>query len=1102
MHRKQLGTLFGGLAILALIGVYLFGGAARAAWPSRIPAGAAQLSGEPPYPWSERIVGVEFDWETHQELAAGSDNWAVTWSGDGNQYAAWGDGGGFGGSNSLGRVSLGVARLEGGWPDFRGVNVWGGYRSEHPAQFGGKSYGILAIGETLYMWVSPGSNTENYREARLARSMDGGATWERAPWAFTRDEGLVLPTFAQFGPGYADAWDGYVYVYFIRLVDSSRLGIQQPGRIDLARVPLERLWDRSAYEFFGGVDGSGTPRWTGDLRAREPVFQDAAGVGWTVSVTYNRGLGRFLLATEHTASFRGNLGLYEAPTPWGPWRTVGYYTNWGGYGSVFFWNFSNRWTSEDGRRFVLIFTGTGGNDSWNALQGVFQVAGDGPTPPTATPSPPPTSTPTPTPVVTGPSPGLGRVEDGLLSLYLFDEGQGTMVRDRGGSGLSLDLRIDLPDRVQWLEGALTVGGGVRLVSTANAQGLVQRVKAANELTVEAWIRPSSLQPDGPARILAISQDKYNQNFVLGQARDRFDVRFRTTETDSSGRPSLRSPQGDLQLQLMHVVYTRDSGGTARLYINGVERSRALVGGDLTAWNEAYSLILANEFGADRRWQGTYHLVALYARALSAGEVLQNYQAGPDPELSPDPPATPTPSPTRTPTAAPPPGSGQAQIRVQPERATVHVGETFRVDLVVVTGDQALDGAAAYLDFDPAVLQVVSVVPGDRLSTVLSNTYDNGRGHVDFVAGTLGTPVTGTFTLATVTFRAIAARAETPLRLGEAAPRATDLTWKGVSMLGQRQGSSLQVMPGASLRATVRLEGRPQPPHERWITPLFVRLTPLGAPGPGHAFTVQTDTSGKFRIADIPPGDYVLEVENHHTLARSSTVALVAGENEVDMGLLLEGDAVDDEVVDLLDFSLLAAGFGRCGLEGIDITPIDFDEDGCVTIQDFSLLAKNYGETAVPSAGAGTELIGWLPGRQEGERFTVQITVSGESGQQVDAVALHLQMDPDLVRVREVRLADSPLTTELTRSWDNASGAIDVAVGSLGGGASTPFSLATLELEAVRTFSRAPLALRGTAPRTGAAHSGILFPVQIEYDGAAQVRLRVSAHRLYLPHIRR
>jgi hypothetical protein len=31
----------------------------------------------------------------------------------------------------------------------------------------GKSYGVLAIGNTLYTFVSPGSGAANYREARL-----------------------------------------------------------------------------------------------------------------------------------------------------------------------------------------------------------------------------------------------------------------------------------------------------------------------------------------------------------------------------------------------------------------------------------------------------------------------------------------------------------------------------------------------------------------------------------------------------------------------------------------------------------------------------------------------------------------------------------------------------------------------------------------------------------------------------------------------------------------------------------------------------------------------------------------------------------------------
>ncbi len=78
------------------------------------------------YPPSPVIAGLSLDWSTHRRHALGSDNWQLTWADDDHQYGAWGDGGGFGGSNDEGRVGLGFARIEGDWQNYRGFNVWGG----------------------------------------------------------------------------------------------------------------------------------------------------------------------------------------------------------------------------------------------------------------------------------------------------------------------------------------------------------------------------------------------------------------------------------------------------------------------------------------------------------------------------------------------------------------------------------------------------------------------------------------------------------------------------------------------------------------------------------------------------------------------------------------------------------------------------------------------------------------------------------------------------------------------------------------------------------------------------------------------------------------
>lgn len=337
-----------------------------------------------PYPPSPVIKGIKFEWSSHMRLATGSDNWPVTWAGDGNQYVVWGDGGGFGGTNSIGRSSIGVARIENNWHDYKPVNVWGGYKGAHSHKVTGKSYGIICVDNVLYMWVGMfQTKTDQFNEVRIASSRDLGATWEFTDWALTRKEGVMMPTVCNYGKNYAGARDKYVYSYLIRFQSYEGpddypdkvawLNCQKPGLIDLARVPKDKILDREAYTFFSGMKG-GEPVWTKDITERKPVFENPAGVGWCISVSFNAGLRRYLLTTEHTETHRGNIGIFDAPEPWGPWTTVCYEQKWGeGHFplNTFFWNFSNKWTSEDGRNFSLIFTGRKENDSFNIIRGQF-----------------------------------------------------------------------------------------------------------------------------------------------------------------------------------------------------------------------------------------------------------------------------------------------------------------------------------------------------------------------------------------------------------------------------------------------------------------------------------------------------------------------------------------------------------------------------------------------------------------------------------------------------------------------------------------------------------------------------------------------------------
>jgi hypothetical protein len=339
------------------------------------------LLAAPPYPPSPVIERIEFDFATHRRLAPGSDNWPVTWADDGHLYAAWGDGGGFAGSNREGRVLLGIARIEGDARHYTGKNVWGGFQPENPAQFGGKSYGILSVGGVLYMWVATQPNP-HLESCRLASSRDRGATWKLADWSFRFEDALTIPTLLNFGRDYAGARDGYVYSYYIQPVwgpgratkTTHSFDVHKPGRVYLSRVPKDSILNRSQYEFLAGFADDGEPVWSSDLEQKRPVFADTNGVGWNLSVSYNPGLRRFLLGTEHGESHAGKLGLFDAPEPWGPWSTLAYEESWGrGHIelSTFYWNFTQKWLSADGTRFTMIFSGKNSNDSWNTVSGRF-----------------------------------------------------------------------------------------------------------------------------------------------------------------------------------------------------------------------------------------------------------------------------------------------------------------------------------------------------------------------------------------------------------------------------------------------------------------------------------------------------------------------------------------------------------------------------------------------------------------------------------------------------------------------------------------------------------------------------------------------------------
>jgi hypothetical protein len=242
-----------------------------------------------------------------------------------------------------------------------------------------------------------------------------------------------------------------------------------------------------------------------------------------------------------------------------------------------------------------------------------------------------------------------RVGQGLLALYLFDEGNGAIVKDSSGVGDPLDLFLFDGTAAIWGDGYLKVKSPTIIASAFPATKIVDAAKASNEITIEAWVKPKKADQEGPARIVTLSSDPNNRNFTLGQTeknhRGRFDVRLRTTATSENGMPSVDTEAGTVTTELIHVLYTRNSAGIVTLYINGTPREIETRGGNLSNWDSSFRLALANELTHNRPWLGEFHLVALYGRALSAADAQRNFKAGPNGETDNTPtPPTPTPIP--------------------------------------------------------------------------------------------------------------------------------------------------------------------------------------------------------------------------------------------------------------------------------------------------------------------------------------------------------------------------------------------------------------------------------------------------------------------------
>jgi hypothetical protein len=152
-------------------------------------------------------------------------------------------------------------------------------------------------------------------------------------------------------------------------------------------------------------------------------------------------------------------------------------------------------------------------------------------------------------------------------------------------------------------------------------------------------------------------------------------------------------------------------------------------------------------------------------------------------------------------------------------------------------------------------------------------------------------------------------------------------------------------PTTTITGTITLQGRPAAPSALLVVPVQVDLYITGNATPIATFTTITNTNGQFTVTGVPVGTYNVKVKSPQTLARvKMTQALIAGGNTINFGMLLGGDANNDNSVDLLDFGALLLSYNKSpGNPGYDARA-DFNGDTDVDLLDFGLLLLNYNQS--------------------------------------------------------------------------------------------------------------------------------------------------------------
>ena len=228
------------------------------------------------------------------------------------------------------------------------------------------------------------------------------------------------------------------------------------------------------------------------------------------------------------------------------------------------------------------------------------------------------------------SSGASRYDADTIAKYEFQSVVNNTTFDTSGIDPSADLTISGNVTLAGGWGINVGAGGKAQATTQSSQKIYSMIQATGEFSVEAWVAPALVAAD-KSYMVSYSGGDTTRNFTLGQTNQDYDFMLRNSNTALTGLPQLQTPNAAMALQasLQHVVLTYDAVNGRQIYVNGVlvPVPDPQKGGTISNWDSTFALVLGNEVSGDRSWQGLIKFVAIHSRAMTAAQVMQNFNAG-------------------------------------------------------------------------------------------------------------------------------------------------------------------------------------------------------------------------------------------------------------------------------------------------------------------------------------------------------------------------------------------------------------------------------------------------------------------------------------------